>query len=720
LLVVFVGVSLTLVGQNALGNTSRSMARDRFVEQTAFVSQRMAQALEQAEPVLDRMRQLGKGSSEPPESYALVLRDLIVGRPGMTQAYVGFPDGTYQGVYKDDDGVVRFQESRVGAGGGKFRHYQFSPRGMVWERDENTEYDPRKRAWWSVALKEHKRAWTAPYPFFTTLHTGVTRVEPIFSAGGALHSVIAVDFDVSSLSSFMARAGGSGVSTLVFADEGVVLAYPSAAARIANLKPTTHALTYRDINDPVLNAFFEGLPHWGEELQSDFAHFEGGGQSMLATVAPIGGPSGPRWNVAVLVSEQSFLRALNTHRRTSLLIAALALVAAMVVSWFFARNIVRARRAVALAREEADRATRKATELGSYTLVECLGKGGMGEVWRAEHRLLARHAAIKLINIELTRGQESAQIQERFKREAQTIASLRSRNTVELFDYGVTADGTFFFVMELLDGIDLETLTERYGPQPASRVVHLLLQACNSLAEAHDAGLVHRDIKPPNIFICRAAEEVDVVKVLDFGLVLAPAKTVEETPARPTAPTKPPSQANPANPASGEGQTVSARLTQAGSYLGTPTFIAPEQALGVEIDARADLYALGCVGWWLLTGQLVFQTNDATAALVAHMTQPPPPLRPLVPGPLPEVLESLIARCLSKEPKDRPSSAREVMRILRTIAFEPGELWTTERGQAWWQELRSTAPKAPVVTSGIGTMDTTLSEKPALRRPETA
>jgi serine/threonine protein kinase len=718
LLVALVGVSLTIVGQNALQSTSLSMARDRFVEQTTFVSQRMAQALEQAEPVLDRMKELGKdrSSSEAADAYALVLRDLIAGRPGMTQAYVGFPDGTFQGVYLEDDGILRFQESRVGPGAGKFHHYRFGPASMTWERDEPTGYDPRKRDWWSVALKEGKRTWTPPYPFFTTLHTGVTRVEPILGPKGEVKSIIAVDFDVSALSSFMARANSSGVRALVFADHGVVLAYPSAAARIAKLKPTSHALNYKDIDDPLLNAFFGKLPEWGPELQGDFAHFEGAGEGMLATVAPIGGDSGPHWSVAVLVSEQSFLRALNTHRRMSLLIAALALVAGVIAGWFFARNIVRARRAVALARAEAERATRKATELGSYTLVECLGKGGMGEVWRAEHRLLARHAAIKLINIELTRGQDSAQIQERFKREAQTIASLRSRNTVELFDYGVTGDGTFFFVMELLDGIDLETLTERHGPQPASRVVQLLIQVCNSLAEAHDAGLVHRDIKPANIFVCRAADEVDVVKVLDFGLVLAPAPSVEATPAHPTAPTALPSEV--ASGSTGGPATVSARLTAQGSYLGTPTFIAPEQALGLEVDARADIYALGCVGWWLLTDRLVFPTNDPTAALVAHMTQAPPPLRPLVPGPLPGALEGLIVRCLAKEPKDRPASAREITQILRGIAFEPAELWTMERGQAWWRELPSmTQPAAPPAKSGIATMDTILSAKPIHRRP---
>ncbi|HWP08196.1 MAG TPA: protein kinase [Polyangiaceae bacterium] len=721
LLVALVGVSLTIVGQNALGRTSLSMARDRFVEQTTFVSQRMGQALEQAEPVLDRMRELGKdrSSSEAADSYALVLRDLIAGRAGMSQAYVGFPDGTFQGVYIADDGILRFQESRVGAGAGKFHHYRFGPASMTWERDEPTDYDPRKRAWWSVALKEGKRTWTPPYPFFTTLHTGVTRVEPILGPKGEVKSVIAVDFDVSALSSFMARADSTGVHALVFADDGVVLAYPSAAARIAKLKPTSHALDYKDIDDPLLNAFFGKRPEWGQELRGDFARFECAGESMLATVAPIGGDTGPHWNVAVLVSEQSFLRALNMHRRTSLLIGALALVAGVIAGWFFARNIVRARRAVAIAREEAERATRKATELGSYTLVECLGKGGMGEVWRAEHRLLARHAAIKLINIELTRGQDSAQIQERFKREAQTIASLRSRNTVELFDYGVTGDGTFFFVMELLDGIDLETLTERHGPQPASRVVQLLIQVCNSLAEAHDAGLVHRDIKPANILVCRAADEVDVVKVLDFGLVLAPAQPVEATPAHPTAPTQlpaPPSQKPPGS-AESSSPTVSARLTAQGSYLGTPTFIAPEQALGLEVDARADIYALGCVGWWLLTGELVFPTNDPTAALVAHMTEIPRPLRPLVPGPLPEALEAVIVRCLAKEPKDRPASAREIAQILRGIAFESGEVWTSERGQSWWRELRSSAPPPRTPAhSGIGVMDTILSEKPT-RRP---
>jgi serine/threonine protein kinase len=709
LLVALVGIGVTLVGQHALENTSLAMARDRFVEQTASASQRMTQALEQADPVLDRIAELQatRSSSSPTLEFALVLRNLVAGRPGMTQAYAAFPDGTFQGVYVHDDGQLRFQESRVDSAGGTFHHYRFASGGLVRERDEATDYDPRKRAYYAVALRKGKRAWTSPYPFFTTRHTGVTRVEPLFAAGGALESVIAVDFDVSALSSFMAGAESSDVHALVFGEDGVVLAYPHAAAKIAGLKPTDHALNFRDIGDPTLNAFFAGLPKSGEVSTQDFWRFEVGKDGMLAAVAPIGGEAGPRWQVASIVAEQSFLRALNTHRRQSLLIAAGALLAAIGTAWFFARHIVQARRAVAIARAAADQATRQAMELGSYTLLECLGKGGMGEVWRAEHRLLARQAAIKLINAELTQVADMGQIQERFKREAQTIASLRSRNTVEIFDYGVTSDGTFFFVMELLDGIDLDSLTEKFGPQPASRVVTLLLQACNSLAEAHDAGLVHRDIKPANIFVCRAADEVDVVKVLDFGLVRAPNKSDEET--RALSAVLPENWANAADPT---------RLTQQGSYLGTPTFIAPEQALGQEVDARADLYALGCVAWWLLTGRLVFPANDVNALLVAHMTQAPPPLRPLVRGPLPAELEQLILRCLSKNPTERPASARELAQALREIRFAPTEVWTTELGETWWRRLADAKREAKRPATGTG--DTVASDDPTAVRARPA
>ena len=697
LLVALVGVTLTLVGQQALADTSLSMARERFGEQSAFAGHRIAQALDHSDAVLDRMRDLGRRSDEAPDAFALALRDLVAGRPGMTQAYTGFPDGTFQGVYMESDGVLRFQTSRVGPEGGKFRHYTFGEKGLAWERDEPTDYDPRKRAYYDVAVRQLKRAWTAPYPFFTTQRTGVTRVEPIFGADGKMLCVNAVDFDASALSAFMARAERSDAHSLVYAEGGVVLAYPSAAERIQQLKPTTHSLNYRDIGDPLLTAFFEHGAQRADDLGKGFASVEVNGERILAAIAPIGGATGPGWHVAVLTPESALLGALLRHRLKSLLIAGVALGLALVAAWFFARHIVRARREVAKARAREAAATERAVELGSYRLVACLGKGGMGEVWRAEHRLLAREAAIKLIGAELMRGTHTAEIQARFKREAQTIASLRSRNTVELFDYGVTQDGTFFYVMELLDGIDLETLVERYGAQRPSRVVPLLIQACNSLAEAHDAGLVHRDIKPANIFVCRAADEVDVVKVLDFGLVLAGSDDAEA---------RPPELRDTALP--GVRTEGDLRLTRAGTYLGTPTFIAPEQALGNGVDGRADLYALGCVAWWLLTGRLVFPDSDPMAQLSAHLTRAPPPLRPLADPRLPQALEELIVACLHKNPEERPADARLVAEALRKISFEDGDAWTLQESRGWWR-AHAAAPKPAVQ---LGSMDTVLSAAP--------
>jgi serine/threonine-protein kinase len=236
----------------------------------------------------------------------------------------------------------------------------------------------------------------------------------------------------------------------------------------------------------------------------------------------------------------------------------------------------------------------RAQELGSYRLVERLGQGGMGEVWSARHSMLARPAAIKLIRPSLTDGGNSAlsdEVRRRFEREAQVIARLRSPHTVTLFDFGVAPDGAFYYVMELLEGLDAETLLKRHGPIPADRAIHLLRQVCHSLSEAESCGLVHRDIKPANIFLCRYGEEYDFVKVLDFGI----AKATQES--------------------TDEGMTLSRDLV----VRGTPAFIAPEQAMGGSgIDARADIYATGCVAYWLLTGHLVFTAETPMGMLLHH------------------------------------------------------------------------------------------------------
>ena len=263
------------------------------------------------------------------------------------------------------------------------------------------------------------------------------------------------------------------------------------------------------------------------------------------------------------------------------------------------------------------RQVRKARELGSYELDVLLGSGGMGEVWRANHRLLARPAAIKLIRPErLHRGstQDAMVLQSRFKREAQAAAQLRSPHTIELFDFGVTHDGTFYFVMELLDGLDLDKLVQKFGPLPAARTVRILRQVCDSLGEAHEQGLVHRDVKPANIHLCRMGLQVDYAKVLDFGLVKREhTAMVDQT-----------------------------KLTAPDITAGTPAFMPPEMALGEEVDRRADIYALGCVGYWLLTGRLVFDAETSIQMVARHVQQKPVPPSQKTELPVPPELDRLI------------------------------------------------------------------------------
>lgn len=297
-------------------------------------------------------------------------------------------------------------------------------------------------------------------------------------------------------------------------------------------------------------------------------------------------------------------------------------------------------------------------QLGSYRLRHKIATGGMGEVWQASHVHLSRPAAVKLIRP--GRTDDSLDMSRRFEREAQATASLRSPHTVELYDYGRGADGTLYYAMELLSGIDLDECIKRLGPMPADRVVLLMRQICQSLAEAHGAGLVHRDIKPANLFLCPMGIEQDFVKVLDFGLV------------------KPDIAEQPAS-----------MLTNPDTSVGTPAFMPPEMAIGEEIDGRADIYSLGCVAFWLLTGEWVFHGKTAYALAVAHAHETPAAPSELVPD-IPEELDAVILACLAKSPADRPQSAEELYRRLGTIGAAGatagrGQSWSSEQARAWWQ-----------------------------------
>jgi len=229
--------------------------------------------------VVTRLGEVARSSdsSEAVDGWANVLRDLMLGRSGMTQAYVGFPDGTFLGVYQEVGDEVRFQESRIAGVVTKMRHFTFGRDGLVVRKEEQTNYDPRQRGWYTLAVKQRARVWTPPYPFFTTRHTGITRAEPVYEAGrnGKMKAVVGVDFDASALSTSFADADQDHIRVLIFGEDGVVLGYPAARARIEKLRPTDHALNYRDLDDPLLDAFFTRRPDPGEE--SRLGRFDVGG-----------------------------------------------------------------------------------------------------------------------------------------------------------------------------------------------------------------------------------------------------------------------------------------------------------------------------------------------------------------------------------------------------------------------------------------------------------
>jgi eukaryotic-like serine/threonine-protein kinase len=299
----------------------------------------------------------------------------------------------------------------------------------------------------------------------------------------------------------------------------------------------------------------------------------------------------------------------------------------------------------------------RAKEMGRYNLKRLLGKGGMGEVWLAHHRQLAADAAVKLIRPEVLisqSGRQASLIRKRFEREARATAALRSQHTVRLFDFGVAEDGSFYYAMELLDGINLEQLVRRFGPQPAGRVVSILRQACDSLGEAHMHGLIHRDVKPTNLFICRMGLSVDVVKLLDFGLVKSTLASAET------------------------------RMTMDGMTTGTPAYMAPEIAMGSQdADGRADIYQLGCVAYWLLTGQLVFEEPTAVAMALAHVQGALVAPSERSELPIPGGLERLVMACLAKNREDRPQSAIDLDLMLAKLDDVPP--WSAEDAHRWWQ-----------------------------------
>ncbi|HYC52143.1 MAG TPA: serine/threonine-protein kinase [Gemmatimonadaceae bacterium] len=306
-----------------------------------------------------------------------------------------------------------------------------------------------------------------------------------------------------------------------------------------------------------------------------------------------------------------------------------------------------------------ERRVQDAERLGQYRLTRHLGTGGMGEVYLAEHVLLKQPFAVKMLSPDRV---SDPKILQRFEREVQAMARLEHWNTVEIYDYGHGADGSFYYVMEYLPGLTLEQLVAEYGPLPPARAVHFLRQVCRALAEAHDMGLMHRDIKPGNIIVCERAGIFDVAKLLDFGLV----KHV--------------------------GLQGDADLTLEGTVAGTPAYMSPEQAAGGDTtDARTDIYSLGAVAYFLLTGHPPFTNRSAMQIMAAHMYETPPPVIAYRPE-AGAALDEIVRRCLAKKPSERYPDVRTLQRELEEWTAPDRSAWTQREARAWWTERETTHP----------------------------
>ncbi len=305
---------------------------------------------------------------------------------------------------------------------------------------------------------------------------------------------------------------------------------------------------------------------------------------------------------------------------------------------------------IAELQRQVESAREAVREMGQYRLRRKLGSGGMGEVYLAEHRLLKRPCALKRIHAKYLHNSEQLR---RFEREVQATARLRHPNTVEIYDFGVADDGTFFYVMEYLPGMSLEELVGKHGPVPPERVVYLMRQVCGALREAHAAGLVHRDIKPGNVVVYPAGTPHDQVKLVDFGLVHSLAEV----------------------------EKPNERITRDGLIVGTPEYMSPEQASGGLLDGRSDLFSLGCVAYYLLTGQEAFHRDNAMKTLMAVVSESPTPVHELNPF-APDDLTAVLARCLHKDPGQRYQSAAELEQALAACGCAVG--WTEDRSGDWW------------------------------------
>ncbi len=501
--------------------------------------------------------------------------------------------------------------------------------------EEDLDYDARRRPWYQAARAagDDALAFTPPYTFFTTKEPGITGSRQ-FSTGGGSY---VVGFDIL-LNDISRLTGAIDLSphgrVVVLSADGRIVGLPrdprfegDGMVRAVLKRPA-------EVDLPEVVAAVAAA---GDRDREHFA-FDAGGERWWAGRRTVD-VSGQKLAVVVAVPERDVVGNAASHRNQVILVLLAGVVIAGVLLFMFHRHV----------RRELDRATAKLQRVGQYTLERQIGAGGMGTVYRARHALLRRPTAIKLLDSERARDPRAVA---RFTREVELTSHLTHPNTIAVYDFGFTTKGVFFYAMEYLRGADLQAIVRRTGPLAPARTVHVLTQVCGSLTEAHAAGLTHRDIKPGNVILCERGGVYDFAKVLDFGLV----KRAEP-------------DGDPAE---------SARLTQDGSISGTPYYMSPEAINSPRhVGPASDIYAVGAMGYFLLTGEPPFDGNTFMELCVKHATAPPPPLPDDVPGDVADLLQA----CLAKSPADRPTAAN------LGAAFAGCSLagaWTQGQATSWW------------------------------------
>ncbi len=564
-------------------------------------------------------------------------------------------DNDYYGILKTDPAASEFlvRIHLAGEWGRGKAHLERWKKGQMlesWFRKD--DFNISARPWFEKALgaDEHVIVATDPYLFYTTNQHGITLSTRWRKHDPERQFILAIDIllsDITRMTQAM-RPTANGVVFVLTHDFRIVGLPADERFKNEDSVETTLLKPVQDLDLPVLKT---GVSEWERHGRTRQAFpFEAQGRNWWAGFAWVEDhPEHAGFWTGILVPESDFLGALSLQRNFSLaVVAGVGLVLGLIL-------IVSAVRKIRYEVREA--VSHIGQKLGPFELLYKIGDGGNGTVYRANHALLKRPTAVKVM---LPQFASSESAKQRFISEVQLTSRLTHPNTVAIFDFGQTPEGTLYYAMEHLNGVTLEDLVRISGPQPAARVLHILHQVCGSLREAHDQGLIHRDIKPANMMLCERGGLYDVVKVLDFGLV------------------KDMHQDQP-------------QADRDNAVVGTPFYLAPELISDPSMfNALSDLYALGGVAYFLLSGRNVFEGSSAMEICDMHLHDEPPPLSRRTSRDIPPDLEAVVMACLAKKPASRPQSAGAMSEML-TQCKDAGT-WTRQQAQKWWAENRSTLP----------------------------